>query len=301
MPRAKRRLAEEGPPNREPRTATDAAFTLAAELRLRRLPEDAARKLAEAMPGVPPQTRRRLAAQVHAAYHPHDGRTILTGCPRDNRPRSGSLGTSRLRETFASYCDEECARTCPILRAIRSPGRTLQGTAYEALDRSDVWAHGGGLSAAGHTVYRLLATMAVTTGDELVLASANYLCLKSDGTYTPQHIGKMLTKLDRLGIATLVDKRTGLRRVRALDEEAVLALERELGVSGKRQANIAEARRRADAYLAYRAELDDPEEAWNPAPRDTEASENETEKDTGRLPPRFLRPWGGTIPERAGR
>jgi hypothetical protein len=71
---------------------------------------------------------------VTIASRPPDWQPVLTGCCRDLRTRFGGDLTGALRQAFEAYCDDACARVCPMLRGIRNPDRILHGTAYEPLD-----------------------------------------------------------------------------------------------------------------------------------------------------------------------
>jgi hypothetical protein len=186
-----------------------------------------------------------------------------------------------------------------MLQAIRNPSRSLAGTPYEHAEASNLWVHGGKLGQAGRLAYQLLAQLAVARGTPEVQASARYLCLKSDGAFDARTFGKMLTELGRAGLVTLINKRTGLRQVHAPTLEEVAALERERQVAGRRQANIAQARRESDDHQDWLAhELsnlsdDDAMSAWDPPA----ARGPEGEPDAGRRVPRFLENWGGLMSE----
>lgn len=289
---AKRRLAEHGPSTDSTDEARGAALIVASELRLQGESQSAALTTIRGMPvhGCRPPARlvRQLERSVAFAYSTPS--PILTGCCRDPREHTGSKATEEMRRTMAPYCDDECARTCPMLLSILNPHRALVGTPYESLDRSAIWLHGGGLSRAGHDTFQLVALLAVAQGAEEVFASGDYVCMKLQGTYTPQHIRKVLKRLHDAEIVTLLDKNTGLRRVHALSDEQVAALEHGLGVDGIRERNVAEARKHSDAYHDFladvRASLSDLDD-WNPPP------ESQDDEKPRKPPPRFLRSWGG--------
>jgi hypothetical protein len=270
MPLAKRRLAVEGPTAVGTDAARHAATAVAAELRLHGVTEEEAWAVVREMPfttGTTPRhkVKKQLRRSVAFAHHPPDGQEILSGCCQDPRPRAGTMSGGTLRRTFAAYCDEECARTCPMLRAIRNPGGALAGTVYEPLDLSDVWTHGTGLGLAGHRVWRTLALLALARGTNEIEGASRYVCLKLEGALGDRHIRTLLARMHAHGIVTLLNKRTSLRRVHALDANAVAELEERLGVAGKRDANIRQARSQSDAYRDWIAELferhNDPENA----------------------------------------
>ena len=276
MPRAKLRLAQEGPTEGGTDAARTAAVAVAAELRLLDISEqDALALVTKHMPYIPgatPHSRviRQLARSVRFAYRAPA--PILSGCCRDPRPHSGNHGTGKLRAAFAAYCDDECARTCPMLRGIKNPERTLLGTLYAPLDQSSIWLHGGGLGNAGHTAFRLVALLALASGTEDVQASGDYLCMKSNGAYSASHLRRVLKRLHEHQVVTLLERRTGLRRIHAHDEAWIADKERELNVAGVRERNIADARRHSDEYhdwLARALSTTGDEEAiavWDPEP-----------------------------------
>lgn len=78
----------------------------------------------------------------------------------------------------------------------------------------------------------------------------------------------MLKRLHDLDIVTLLDRRTGLRRVHARDANWIADVEKMLGVAAKREANIAEARKQADAYAAWLSRTLTSLEDWDPEPHD---------------------------------
>jgi hypothetical protein len=185
-----------------------------------------------------------------------------------------------------------------MLRAIKHPGATLHGTPYEALERSSLWMHGGKLGHAGHDAWRIIAQLAVLFETTDVQASGRYLCMKLDGAYSAAHLRKVLSRMQKLGLLTLLNKRTGERRIHAHDFEWIAEKEAELGVRGKREGNMAEARRSSDEYQDWLTReaaswaTDEGDEAlasWNPAPDEPK----ELDADLGRRVPRGGQPWGG--------
>jgi hypothetical protein len=299
---AKRRLAEHGVAGSGGDEARMAAAAIAFELRLQGVSAEEAREVVRQMPvlGGRPDRRllKRMEASVTFAYATEQ--PILSGCCQDPRGHSDNAYTEAMRRSFARYCDEECARTCPMLLSIKNPSRSLHGTPYEALDRSNLWMHGGGLGNAGRTAFQTIAQIAHAQDSPDVQASANFLCLKSDGAFTRRQFGKALRLMDELGIVTLLHKRTGHRRVHSRDEAWITAKEKELGVNGRRASNKAEARRNADGFAEYAArelaawatdEQDDALADWNPAPDAPEPQEGAE----GRRLPRGARSWGGLV------
>jgi hypothetical protein len=290
FPPAKKRLAVEGPTDTS--EVFWAALTVASEARANGATEEEALALVRSMPLQNDSHRHRTQTE-RAARFAYAKPLLLSGCCRDTRQRSGSNASARLRAAFEPYCDEECERVCPMLRAIRNPSRSIAGTPYEHAHRSNLWAHGGGLGPTAKLAYELLALLAVAHGKDELQASQRYLCLKSDGAYDQRTFGKALTRLQAARLVTLLDKRTGLRRVHAPTPDEVEAIEQERGVANRRQANVAEARKESDYYQDWLAQeltaLGDVDalEAWNPSPT------TDSEPDARRREPRFLQNWGG--------
>lgn len=258
---AKKRLIVEGPTAAGTAASRMAVVAVAAELRLYGVSESAALayvtsrvRLYETGTTRGRNLTRQLERSVRFAYHPPNSEPILSGCYRDPRPRAGGAATGALRATFAAYCDHICERACPLLRSIRNPGRTLSGTPYEPLDRSNLWLQGGGLGEVGRVATQLIAGKVLALGTTDVQASSRYLCLKSAGRYSARHFRRVLATLEKHELIRLLDKRTGLRRLLPRDDEWIADLEARLGVAGKRAAHIAEARRESDGYLDWLAD-----------------------------------------------
>lgn len=276
---AKRRLIEDGPTAPGTDESRMAVVAIAAELRAQGVSE------ADTLAYVSSRLRlfetgsthgrallRQLERSVHFAYHPKDGTAILSGCCRDPRSRTGSLGTGALRATFERYCDEECARVCPILRSIRNPERSLYGTPYEALEQSNLWNYGTKLGEAGRLAFQMIALLALASDSTEVKASRRFLCMKSDGRFSQSAFGRALKRLDELEIVTLLSRGDALRRIEPWSPEWVLELETALGVAGTREAHIREARQGSDGYLNWLHDemssrgFEDALADWDPAP-----------------------------------
>lgn len=258
---AKRRLIVEGPTRPGTSAARMAAIAIAAELRIQGVSEadvlayvTSRLELFETGSTVGRQLARQLERSVRFAYHPPNGEPILSGCCRDPRPRAGGAATGALRASFEPYCDEECKRVCPLLRTILNPDRSLHGTPYEALEGSSLWLQGGGLGEVGRVATQLIAAKALALSTTDVQASSRYLCLKSGGRWSARHFRRALAALDRHELISLLDKRTGLRRLLPRDQEWIESLEARTGVAGKRAAHIAEARKESDGYLDWLAD-----------------------------------------------
>jgi hypothetical protein len=148
----------------------------------------------------------------------------------------------------------------------------LTGTPYEPLDGSDIWTYGTGLGPTGQILWRTIAALAVARGSEEIQASRRYLCIKLGGVLTDSGIGKLMSRMVGHGLLTRLNQRTGRYLVHPLSREEVAALEDRLGVTGRRQKTIREARQGSEAYKDWLAELferhgdiDAALTAWDPA------------------------------------
>jgi hypothetical protein len=193
---------------------------------------------------------RQIPKAVQFAYAPPDRTPILSGCCRDPRTKTEAAMGRTLRLTMAPYCDQGCAESCPMLRAIRFPNRTIAETEYAHIDRSDLWMPTGGYGEAGHFAYRQLALLACLTKDRIVDANAPYLVLLSEGRYPNDSMRKILKRFHDDGLAPIIDRSCGRtrREVPVLTPDQLCELEQRLGVKSKRQSNIREARRQRDRY-----------------------------------------------------
>jgi hypothetical protein len=274
---AKRRLALEGPLDPGTDAARRAAIVVAAELKVQGAPIETAQAIVQEMPFTPGNTperkvRRQLIRSVRWAYNPPDGQPVLTGCCRDTRPHCRTQ-TARLRQVFEPYCDEECERSCPMLRASRNPVGSLHGTPYEPIIVSDIWTNsGGGFGTNGERVYALIAGLAVVSGTDKIRVSSRFLTMKLEGRITSSQIRRILKKMGECGLVPLLYRPTALRHVPALTLEEIVSLEKRLGVYGAHDANIREARRESDDYLSWLAEVQSPLDdvalaAWDPSPQ----------------------------------
>jgi hypothetical protein len=256
MPLAKRRLPVYGSLEAGQTAARMSAIILSAECRVADIPLEVALCLCEKITFTTDRTsRRRVLKQIRRAaefgYAPPDGTQILTGCCRDPRPKSGAAVSTTLRRYIAPYCDGACAATCPMLRAIRFPGRSIAETEYADADDSDLWQPGSGYGQAGRRAYRELALLARLTPDRTVTATSTYLALRLDGDFTHDHLGKLLRRLAQGGLIERVeDDPQGLPRwhVPVLPRDELRKLEAALRVRGKRAANIRAARRVRTRY-----------------------------------------------------
>jgi hypothetical protein len=276
MPLAKRRLAAEGPIEPGHIAARRAAMILAGECRRQGIPFDVAVHVCINIPFATGSTPRRrvtkqLARAARYGYYPQNGQTLLTGCCRDQRPRSTS---GSLRQTFAPFCDGACAESCEALRAIRFPAIELDESEYAAIDQSNLFLHGGGLGRVGHDVWRRLAQLALRDDDRKVTATGSYLFHKLDGIYTERHVRAALRSLEKVELAALLHEEPQSRtwHIPALEHEKIAELEKRLGVHGKREANLREARNKKSDYEDWihaelsRAGQEDELAAWDPPP-----------------------------------
>jgi hypothetical protein len=263
LPLAKRRLATEGPVESGHAAARDAALVVAAELRLHHVAEELALHVVREMPlldlpGKQRHYRKQFPKFVRWAYAPPDGRPLLTGCPRSPR-HSEQSGVAHLRDRFAPYCDNDCARTCRIRRASHVPAAALPDSPFEPVWNSSIWVRGGGLGAAGKDVYEILAALATTSPDASspVWAASRYLATRLGHIVGQSNVRTLLRKMDSLGLVTLEDARRGLYRVHTLTEEQVADLEAFLGTAEKVQERQRDVDREWLAHREWLNEWDD--------------------------------------------
>jgi hypothetical protein len=272
MPRSKRRLAVFGALEAGQEAARMSVIILAAESRAVGIAFDVAMHLCLNITFTTASTsRHRVAKQLPRAaqfgYEPPNKVPLLTGCCRDPRPKSGGQLTTKLRRYMAPYCDGACAASCPMLRGIRFPERTIAETEYAHIDESDLWQPGSGYGQAGRLAYRQLALLASLTPDRIVPATSNYLALRLNGDYTHDHLKRILRRFDQEGLVPVIDREghTIRRHVPVLGVDELRALERRLGVRGKRASNVRAARRATGHYQDHLYEMlsdEDKIEAW---------------------------------------
>jgi hypothetical protein len=276
MPLSKRRLAVYGAQEAGSAAALTTAIVIAAEAKAQGLPFAVGEKLASAVAFVTGSTSRRkvlkqLKRGAAFAYEPTDGYPVLTGCCRDPRLHPSGKGvSSRMRDFMEPYCDDACAKTCPMLSAIRHTQRAVAETDYANVAASSLFQAGAGLGEAGRAAYNVLALLASLDADRNVVASASYLVYKTDGVFTMRALQKALKALHEFGLVQIVghDKEhaAAIRHVPVHTDYMVKVLERKLGVAGKRDRNIAEAanntQRRRD-WLYDEMTDDEKIEAWN--------------------------------------
>jgi hypothetical protein len=290
---AKRKLVTLGPRSHGTNAVWLAAVVVAAELRARGVPEAEALAIVKTpYANLTRKIERELEKAVPWAYNPLSGEPILTGCCRDPRTRTGNQVTGALRAAFEDYCDEDCARTCQMLAAIKNPSRSLYGTRWQSLDQSNLWMSGAKLGHCGHITFQIAALNAQASGEDEIPLTSHFLSMKSRGAYHPSTFGKVLTKFHKHGIITKA--RRGRRLVHARDAEWVAAKEAELGVAGKRESNIADARKRSDEYQNQLHEYLSAN-GHGTAVEDWTLPPPEKKEQKGPERPRFLRGWQGTI------
>jgi hypothetical protein len=281
MPLSKRRLATLGPVGSGQEAARMAAIIVAAECKAAGMTLDVAKRIALEMPFVTGATpRRKVLKQVaraveRFAYSPPNGQPILTGCCRDPRTGSGAPLGRTLRGYMAPYCDAACAATCPMLRAVRFPSTAIGDTPYKHIDDSDLWQHGSGYGEAGQFAWRTLALLAELTTDRVVEASATYICQRSGGKYSDDHLRRVLKLMSEDGLVPVIGRsgRTTQRHVPILSLDELRDLERRKGVFGKRASNMRAARACGERYgdAAYAMLTDEQKiEAWTYGGREVE-------------------------------
>lgn len=259
MPLSKRRLAVMGALEAGTQAALSTAIIIAAEAKAQDLPFPVAEKLACQIKYQTGRTHRhRVLRQLKRgaafAYEPPNGQPVLSGCCRDPRPRSPRSGaaTGRMRSLMAPYCDEACAKTCPMLKAIRHTQLAVAETDYANVLDSSIFQTGSGLGESGRAAYELLALLATLNPERNVAASAGYLVYKSGGLFTREAFQKALKALNEWGLAPIVgvEKKlhTAIRHVPVQTDQMIRALEIKLGVAGKRKRNMSDAARSAERY-----------------------------------------------------
>lgn len=268
FPLAKRRLIAEGPGEDSALALFDTLLIAAAEARQQGLSRTAAEKVARGtnVDGIGQQKARKqlrgLSNTVGRAYELRNGQPLLTGCPRDPA-HSGNAGLSRLRSRFAPYCDEDCARTCPMLRAVSAAGAVLAMSRYDAIWRSTLWTTGArlGLGPSGKLVWEKTAIVALATEDGIVETSQRYIAAKLGDNISHRTVGKKLKTLHDLGLVTF-DRTNGLRTVHALNVEQVRALEENYDtariVTARRQAREQE----SEEYAVWLEEMPSRRAQW---------------------------------------
>lgn len=269
FPLAKRRLVVEGPGDGGGLAVFETLLIAAAEARRAGVSQEDAEQLCRTIPfdatesGKLRKKLRELPRIVRLAYNPRDGEPVLTGCPRDP-VHSGNPHTSRLRARFASFCNDECARSCPILRAARDTCGNLTTSPFAAVYHSTLWADGVklGLGLRGRLVYERLASLALGAPDHTTRASQRYVASKLGDLTTSQTVGKKLRTMQQLGLVTLLDKRTGLRQVHALSPAQVRELEENYGTLAKVEERQRVRRAESDAYAEWIAEEADRLARW---------------------------------------
>lgn len=268
MPLSKRRLATYGPVETGRIAARMAVIILAAECAAQGIPIEVALHLCMAVNFTTGETHRRnvvrqLPSAVTFGYTPPNGNPILTGCCRDPRPSTGE-GT-KLRGYMAPYCDEACAASCPMLKAVRYPERSIMDTDYAHVAASDLWMHGSGHGQLSRQVYEQLALLSSFASDRTVEATASYVTLRLNGTYSLRAVKRALKRLHDDGLAVVVgtNGRRPKRLIPVLTPEALFSLEARLGVEGKRAANLREAQSDGPRYNDFLYAILSDEEKWN--------------------------------------
>jgi hypothetical protein len=268
MPLAKLRLLREGSDQVGRHAARLSAIVIAAELRLLGVSEKDALATVFKMPFSPDSTPERkvrasFADAVRFAFHPPDGRPILSGCPGSARLGSTGSPASTLRRMFECHCDESCERTCPILRRARDPESVIAASPFAAVYRSSLWVSGGTgakLGAVGREVYAHVAALSASHPGVPIRASSRWLSVRCGCRHSDRRIRDVLKRFHELGLVMLTNRRLGCRLVEVRSEEWVAALEDELGTRRETNARYVSVLRQRDDYLRYLNEWTDAEE-----------------------------------------
>ena len=239
MPRAKRRLFDEGPALYGHMAALMSVSILAAELRLHGVAQKDA--LAYLIDGFDDgyhhkERERRRIFKTGVAWAYKQDPPILTGCPRNSLSQGD---TNRLRANFATYCDDACQAECRILRGARVPETALIGSAYEPLLLSTIWAV---LGAAPYLVWRRMASLAVVDQNHGVTqASIRWLVTNLNGTLSRYQVKRSHALLIEHGLVRMYRHRAGKKQVIALSVRQVERLEDELQSTQRAKNRVADA------------------------------------------------------------
>jgi hypothetical protein len=243
MPRAKRRLLNEGPAHHGHLSALMAASVLAAELRLQGASKAAALKML--LDGFNDgyhtgrKRRRTFEDAVKWAYK-HDP-PILTGCPSSS---SHEKDSHKLRAVFAPYCDDACRAECRIMRAARVPEVALVGSPYEPLLLSTIWAV---LGLAPQMVWRRMASLAAAEQKHgTVQASVRWLIANFNGTLSAYQVKRSHGLLVKHGLVRVVQHRSGKKQLVVFTAAQIANLEGRLQSNEKAKQRVADARREID-------------------------------------------------------
>jgi hypothetical protein len=244
IPLGKRRLLTYGPLVPGSDAFRTAAICIAAELRLHDVPEAVAVELVTGMPFTTGSSPRRKVLKqvprfVRFAYQRKT--PLLSGCP-SIPSRNGDDDRRKLRDSFAAYCGNDCARTCSALRFNRIPEAMIAGTDYEPALLSSLWmpANSGGLGTDCQRLYAILASIAVAEGRAEIYAASTYLSNRIDGTHSARTLRDRMRKLRECGLVETLNKRAALYRVKALDADEIAELEERLGTKEAARWNVIE-------------------------------------------------------------
>jgi hypothetical protein len=239
MPLAKRKLLLEGPLTSGHGALISAVTTLAFELRLQGLSQEATLDALKDIPFVAGKTperkvRKQIPAVIAWVYRQEQR---LSGCPET------SEGASKMRDSFSGYCDAECQASCRLRRAVKSPEALLAESPYGDTLESLLWMSGrqGGLGEGPKRVWVTMAAMAVVQESERISASTNYLTHRLGGTIQRRTLARNMQKLRIAGLLVLVGGQRGTYEVPMLSSDELRALETRLGVDYSAKWNRIEA------------------------------------------------------------
>ena len=240
MPRAKRRLFEEGPTQYGHLAALMAASILAAELRLHGVTKAEALKilLDGFNDGYHAGRKRRKTFEDAVKWAYEANPPILTGCPRSSSPETD---THKLRAVFAPYCDDACRAECRIMRAAKVPELALVGSQYEPLLLSTIWAV---LGLGPQILWRRMASLAAAEQKHgTVQASVRWLVANFNGTLSAYQVKRSHGLLVKHGLVRVVQHRSGKKQLVVFTATQIANLEDRLASNERARQRVADALR----------------------------------------------------------
>jgi hypothetical protein len=108
-------------------------------------------------------------------------------------------------------------------------------------------------------VWEWLAALATTAGQEHVQASSRYVALKLGAQLADRTVAELMSRMHRLELVTLVNKRAGTRQVHQRGADWFKQREDELGITSHTEAARAKILRESFDYALYLNEWADGE------------------------------------------
>lgn len=225
MPLAKQRLFLEGPTTSGHNGLISAVTTLAFELRLHGMSlEEVATALQDIpfTPGTTPEWRARKQIPAVVAWAFGEPQR-LSGCPQT------SSGYSKMRDSFADYCDATCRASCKLRQSVLAPEALVADSEYRHVLESLVWMSGrqSGLGEGPRRVWIILASMTVLQQTEQLTVSTAYLTHCMRGSIPYSTLARHLKTLRDIGLVEYLGK--GRYRLPCLARAEVEKLEKKLG------------------------------------------------------------------------